>query len=75
MVLEVCPGLNCEGDRGKHLALVTDVGFGVGLAALAASVYLLLDTAPSPQRVSSASWRPLGGVDARGGWLGVGHSF
>jgi hypothetical protein len=75
MVLEVCPGLHCEGDRGKHLALVTDVGFGVGLAALATSVYLLLETEPSPQRAQSASWRPLGGLDARGGWLGVGRRF
>jgi hypothetical protein len=74
MVLETCPGLHCEGSRGRRLALVTDVGFGVGLAALAASVYLLLDTAPPPSS-DTGSWRPLGSLNARGGWFGVGHSF
>jgi hypothetical protein len=75
MVLETCPGLDCEGNRGKHLALVTDIGLGVGLAALAASVYILLETEPPPKPAGNQSWRPLGSLHARGGWLGVGHSF
>lgn len=75
MVLETCPGLDCADNRGKHLALVTDIGFGVGLAALGASLYLLLETDPPPRRAAEESWQPLGGLNARGGWLGVGHSF
>lgn len=80
MLLDECPSFDCGSrERAKDLALVTDIGFGVGLAALAASAFLLLTTdAPARdggQSAESAAWRPLGGVDTRGGWLGVSHSF
>lgn len=81
LVLKECPSFDCASheERGKDLALVADVGFGVGLAALAASAILLLTTdAPAQSADKSAdevAWRPRGGFDASGGWLGVSHSF
>ena len=83
LVLQECPAFRCpaHAERGQHLALVTDIGFGVGLTALAASVFLLLSTDAPPSRIDAArraeeaAWRPLGAVDARGGWLGVSHDF
>jgi hypothetical protein len=77
MVLQTCPGFDCDSrpQRGKDLALVADIGFGVGLAALAASAILLLSTDAPPPRTDNAGWRPQGTFDARGGWLGVSHVF
>jgi hypothetical protein len=76
-VLQECPGFECpsQTERGQRLALLTDVGFGVGLAALAGSVVLLLSTDPPAKRVDPTAWRPLGALDARGGWLGLSHDF
>lgn len=75
--LQECPGFECpsQAERGQRLALLTDVGFGVGLAALAGSVVLLLSTDPPAKRSDPTAWRPLGGLDARGGWLGLSHDF
>jgi hypothetical protein len=76
-VLQECPSFQCPSDteRGKRLALLTDVGFGVGVVALAGSVALLLSTDAPAKRVDHAAWRPLGALDARGGWLGLSHDF
>jgi hypothetical protein len=77
LVLQTCPSFNCDSraQRGKDLAFVADVGFGVGLAALAASAILLLSTDAPPPRTDNAAWRPQGTIDARGGWLGMSHTF
>jgi hypothetical protein len=77
LVLRECPAFECpsHAQRGKHLALLTDVGFGVGLVALAGSVVVLLSTDAPAKRADNAAWRPLGSIDARGGWLGMSHDF
>jgi hypothetical protein len=77
LVLQECPDFRCpsQTQRGERLALLTDVGFGVGVVALAGSLIVLLSTDPPAKRVDHAAWRPLGGLDARGGWLGMSHDF
>jgi hypothetical protein len=77
LVLQECPDFRCpsQTQRGERLALLTDVGFGVGVVALAGSLVVLLSTDPPAKRVDHAAWRPLGGLDARGGWLGMSHDF
>jgi hypothetical protein len=77
LVLQECPDFRCPSrtQRGERLALLTDVGFGVGVVALAGSLVVLLSTDSPAKRVDHAAWRPLGGLDARGGWLGVSHDF
>lgn len=76
-VLQECPGFQCpsQPERGRRLALLTDVGFGVGIAALAGSVVLLLSTDAPAKRVDPTAWRPRGGFDARGGWFELSHDF
>ncbi|HTV21580.1 MAG TPA: hypothetical protein VMG12_22985, partial [Polyangiaceae bacterium] len=46
LVLQECPSFRCpsHAERGQHLALLTDIGFGVGLLALAGSAAVLLST-------------------------------
>jgi hypothetical protein len=77
LVLQECPDFRCpsQAQRGERLALLTDVGFGVGVVALAGSLVVLLSTDPPAKRVDHGAWRPLGGLDARGGWLGVSRDF
>ena len=78
MLLETCPGLDCAAheERGKRLALITDLGLGVGLAALISSVIVLVNTQPSHKaRDGVASFDASVAVFARGGWLGMSHSF
>jgi hypothetical protein len=77
LVLQECPDFRCPSQtrRGERLALLTDVGFGVGVVALAGSLIVLLSTDPPAKRIDHAAWRPLGSLDARGGWLGVSHHF
>lgn len=78
MLLETCPGLDCAAheERGKRLALITDLGLGVGLAALISSVIVLVNTQP-PAKASdgSARFNPTLSVYRRGGWFGMSHSF
>jgi serine/threonine-protein kinase len=83
-----CPGEACTLDgyelnrEAKSAALVSDIGFGVGLAGLAAGLVLVL-TAPSeggtPQASAEARRMPgfaLRGVAAPGGgWLAVGTAW
>jgi hypothetical protein len=73
MVLETCPGFECDSreQRGRNLALVADVGFGVGIAALVASIVVLLQTQPGADASGTAQWRPRLGVQAGGGWIGM----
>jgi hypothetical protein len=78
LLLETCPGLDCAAheERGKRLALITDLGLGLGLAALISSVIVLVNTEPAARaRDGVASFNPVGTVHPRGGWFGVSHSF
>lgn len=77
MLLQTCPQLDCSSqeERGKSLALVADVGFGVGVAALVASAVLLLQSEAPTARTDTTQWRPLAGVQARGGWVGVSQAW
>ena len=78
MLLSTCPGLDCAAheERGKRLALITDIGLGVGVAALVSSVIVLVNTEPSePSRDAAARLYPVAAVQARGGWLGMVQRF
>jgi hypothetical protein len=73
MVLETCPSFECASreQRGRNLALVADVGFGVGIAALVASIVVLLQTQPGADAAATSHWQPRLGVQAGGGWIGM----
>lgn len=77
LLLETCPDLDCAAheERGKRLALITDLGLGVGLAALVSSVIVLVNTEPATARDGVASFNPTLAVHRRGGWFGMSHSF
>lgn len=77
LLLQTCPQLDCgsRGERGRSLALATDVGFGVGVAALVASAVVLLQTAAPAVSTDTAHWRPLAGVQAGGGWIGMSQDW
>jgi hypothetical protein len=78
LLLETCPGLDCAAreERGKRLALITDLGLGIGVAALVSSVIVLVNTqAPAKNRDGVASFNPALAMHPRGGWFGMSHSF
>lgn len=78
MLLETCPGLDCAAHerRGERLALITDLGLGVGIAALISSVIVLVNTRPAAKAADGvASLEPSIALQPRGGWLGVSHPF
>lgn len=78
LLLQTCPALDCADhpERGKRLALITDIGLGVGVAALVSSVIVLVKTEPAvASRDDSARWQPVGVLHAHGGWLGMSHPF
>ncbi len=73
LVLEECPGFDCGPKDGRGdeqaLALVADIGFGVGLASLAASAILLLQT--SPPNATASGWQPVAVVSPNLALLGM----
>jgi hypothetical protein len=73
-----CTGAVCnpEGlsaaDSGKSLAMVSNIGFGIGLAGLATGAVLLL-TQP---KTTASGWQPVVATDATSGaWGGVRRSW
>lgn len=68
-------------NSGKSLAIVSDIGFGVGIAGLATATILLLTArhdepvagAAAPSR--SARWEPLLVRAPGGGWAGLKHTW
>jgi hypothetical protein len=78
---EHCSGGACRdqegvdaGKSGKALATVSTIGFGVGVAGLAAGVILLL-TAPRASQRDSGGLQPIVVVTPRAAFLGASHSF
>jgi hypothetical protein len=74
LVLDACPGLRCsdgDRDRVKTLAVVTDIGFAVGLTSLAASAIILLETTPQPGRSDATAVQPVLVAGQEGAWLGL----
>jgi len=68
-------------NSAQSLAMVSNVGFGVGIAGLATATILLL-TAPSAETTGStasatrsAGWEPRLAGTSRGGWAGLQHSW
>ena len=64
-------------NSGKTLALVSDIGFGVGIAGLATSAILLL-TQPKTEASAQAHpprWQPLLAGTPGGAWAGIGRHF
>jgi len=64
-------------NSAKSLATVSDIGFGVGIAGLAAGAVLLLTAGSdkSGDHARAHSWRPLVTGDARGFMTGLSHAF
>jgi hypothetical protein len=83
-VRENCDGAVCRNaqgteaaERGKSLATVSSIAFGVGLAGIATSAVLLLSTRsapPKPDR-AHATWQPIASGDSTGAWVGVRGNF
>lgn len=71
---QVCPNHTCDPryqarlDRANRDALISNVGFGVGLAGVALGTYLLLDQRPAAERRTLAAEVGLG-------WAGVKGAF
>lgn len=79
-----CPGGHCNQaavdahDSAHTAAIVSDVGFGVGVAALGAATYLWLTSSPHSSEKppgDTARWRIEPVVGAKGGALSVGRTF
>jgi len=82
-VKDDCAGTTCSSagvdaaNSGKTLAIVSDIGFGVGVVGLATSAILLL-TRPKTESAAQGSaprWRPLLASTPGGAWAGLGRSF
>ena len=79
-----CVGTTCNSadgvnaaNSGKSLATVSDIGFGVGIAGLAAGAILLL-TQPKTEPTAQASrprWEPLVASTGGGAWAGLGRRW
>jgi hypothetical protein len=82
-VKDDCAGTTCSSagvsaaNSGKTLAIVSDIGFGVGIVGLATSAVLLL-TRPKAEPAAQAltpRWEPLLASTPGGAWAGLGHRF
>jgi hypothetical protein len=73
LVLDTCPSFKCRSDRAESdattLALVADIGIGVGVAGLVASAILLLENPADP--VSSAGFEPVVALNRKSLVIGV----
>ncbi len=82
-IKDECVGSACSAsgvsaaNTGKTLAIVSDIGFGVGIVGLAASAVLLL-TRPKAEFAAQAPashWEPLLAGTSGGAWAGLGRRF
>jgi hypothetical protein len=82
-VKDDCAGTTCSAagvsaaNSGKTLAIVSDIGFGVGIVGLATSAVLLL-TRPKAEptaKVLTPRWEPLLASTPGGAWAGLGRRF
>ena len=79
-VKDSCTDHTCSADgvsaanSGKTLAIVSDIGFGVGIAGLATGAILLLTNKPEPT-ATSRGWQPLVAGTLGGAWAGVGRHW
>jgi hypothetical protein len=82
-VKDDCVGSSCTSagvsaaNSGKTLAIVSDIGFGVGIIGLATSAVLLL-TRPKTESSAQAvapRWEPLLAGTSGGAWAGLGRRF
>ena len=82
-VKDQCVGTTCSSsgvsaaNSGKTLAIVSDIGFGVGIVGLATSAVLLL-TQPKAEASAQAPvprWEPLLAGTPGGAWAGLGRRF
>ncbi|HEY1536742.1 MAG TPA: hypothetical protein VGF76_22125, partial [Polyangiaceae bacterium] len=82
-VKDDCVGSTCSSagvsaaNSGKTLAIVSDIGFGVGIVGLATSAVLLL-TRPKAEPVAqllTPRWEPLLASTPGGAWAGLGRRF
>jgi hypothetical protein len=82
-VKDDCVGSTCSSagvsaaNSGKTLAIVSDIGFGIGIVGLATSAVLLL-TRPKAEpdaQVLAPRWEPLLASTPGGAWAGLGHRF
>ncbi len=64
-------------NSGKTLALVSDIGFGVGIVGLATSAILLLSQpkAEASAQQQTPHWQPLFAGTPGGAWAGIGRHF
>ena len=67
-------GVNAA-SSGKTLALVSDIGFGVGIAGLATSAILLLTQPNAESSARAPRWQPLLAGTFGGAWAGIGRPF
>lgn len=67
-------GVNAA-NSGKTLGLVSDIGFGVGIAGLATSAILLLTQPKAESSAQVPRWQPLLAGTPGGAWAGVGKRF
>ena len=82
-VKDDCAGSSCSSagvsaaNSGKTLAIVSDIGFGVGIVGLAASAVLLLtrSKAESAAQAVAPRWQPLLAGTPGGAWAGLGRRF
>ena len=78
-----CVGSTCNSagvnaaNSGKTLAVVSDIGFGVGIVGLATSAVLLLarPKAEPDARASASHWQPLLASTPGGAWAGLERRF
>jgi hypothetical protein len=82
-VKDECAGSTCSSagvsaaNSGKTLAIVSDIGFGVGIVGLATSAVLLL-TRPKAEpaaQLLAPRWQPLLASTPGGAWAGLGRRF
>jgi hypothetical protein len=82
-VKDECAGTTCSAsgvsaaNSGKTLAIVSDIGFGVGIVGLATSAVLLL-TRPKAETSAgapAARWEPALASTPGGAWAGLGRRF
>ncbi len=62
-------------NSGKTLGLVSDIGFGVGIAGLATSAILLLTQPKAESSAQTPRWQPLLAGTPGGAWAGIGKRF
>jgi hypothetical protein len=82
-VKDQCVGTTCSANgvsaanSGKTLAIISDIGFGVGIVGLATSAVLLLTQPKAEASAQSPAprWEPLLAGTPGGAWAGLGRRF